>query len=254
MSARRALVSITVILGLWGCTTTNVSVGDGAGGSGGGNASPSTICARLSVLACTPPKDTCVADVTNDIDACTGSAAQKQALLDCLGNAHYDCSGGPPATHDCDGQYSAAGCSPTVSSTSSTSSSSSTTTTSSSSATTGTSSSSSGTVGGVCNDLCQNGIPATYKCTSNQGPFTVQVSVGSSDCPNFAPVGTPVCFATQTSFNGAVMLSNLEFDCDGSIRDSGIDPCPMAGSWSLQGSTLNVDLSQQGVAATCTKQ
>jgi hypothetical protein len=239
------------------CTSTTVDVNPPgtSAGQDGGHATASSVCATLAPLACKAPMSLCVQNVNDGLATCSGDAAAKQALLDCLETAHYACFAGEPATTDCASALQAASCSSVPGSTADAGHS--TAFDGGGSVPDGATkpADAGGTLpsGSICSDLCQDGTPLTFACTSNQGPFTIQTNVGASDCPNYATVGSPVCFATQTTFNGAVLLNTDEFDCDGTIRTSGGDPCPTAGTWALAGDKLSLDLSSLGVSATCIK-
>jgi hypothetical protein len=107
---------------------------------------------------------------------------------------------------------------------------------------------------GSCMGLCQAGSTTSFSCSSNLGAFTIQVQVAPSTCSNYSVGGAPVCSPTQTTLNAAINLDDEELDCDGTIRDTDTDPCRALGTWSLQGDTLTLNLTDQQLAATCKKQ
>jgi hypothetical protein len=107
---------------------------------------------------------------------------------------------------------------------------------------------------GSCAGLCADGATTTFVCTSNSGDFTMTSGSSTSTCSNYGPVGSPMCSPAQTTLNAAVNLNYLELDCDGVVRSAQDFPCTDQGTWTLQGSTLTLDLTQKGLTATCTKQ
>jgi hypothetical protein len=107
---------------------------------------------------------------------------------------------------------------------------------------------------GSCAGLCASGSTTTFTCTSSSGDFTMTTASGTSTCSNYGPVGSPLCSPAQTTLNAAVNLNYLELDCDGVVRSAQDFPCKTEGTWTLQGSTLTMDLTLMGLTATCTKQ
>ncbi|MGH7296023.1 MAG: hypothetical protein ACRELB_13865 [Polyangiaceae bacterium] len=107
---------------------------------------------------------------------------------------------------------------------------------------------------GSCSGLCVDGAHATFACTSDEGPFTMQSDVVPSGCPNYETGSPPVCSPTQTSLNAQINFNGEELDCDGTIRSSANYPCTTLGTWSLDGATLTMTFTNPPLTATCTAQ
>ena len=108
--------------------------------------------------------------------------------------------------------------------------------------------------GGSCQGLCQADAATMFSCSSNVGPLALQALATPSTCANYSPEGVSVCSPLLTTLNAQVNLNYEELDCDGIVRSTVSAPCRSVGTWSLQGDSLTLDLTEQHITATCTKQ
>lgn len=236
-----------------GCNTTTVNSISPAGEADGGAVVPRSICERLAQLACAQPVETCLAPIESELAVCSGTEAQKQAVLDCLYGASYDCGTGKPMTTQCRNEALAAGCPPDG-------------TVAPADGGMGTPDggtgkpSEDGGNGSGCGGLCVPGVATTYHCiplppnTFNATPFDIVTSPITASC-GLINTKAPACSATVTSgdtTNAArADFSQTYMACDGRIIRPSLSCDQQFASWSLSGDTLHLLFND--FSATCNR-
>jgi hypothetical protein len=206
-----ALVGLVLLAN---CTTNTFVSGVQDGGPLAEAATVESVCTKLSKLPCGQSISAC----TQNYDACKGSDADKQSMLNCFTTATFACKASVPTTDQCASETARA-CTAVASDGGSARPDASTSTS-------------------VCGGLCTLGSATKYTCREGSGVYVVSFGIGADT------LGQRTCkISTDT---------RTVFTCDGLILDVNYNPPQVDGSWSVTGTTLTYE--SRGSNTVCTKQ